>query len=266
MLYQGDNINQITIGRNMGWGTTPVKMMGGLTIDRGATNEGALTLTSSGPGWGSGMRLINTAGPDGRAYGLYSSPSGTLHIADDSAGEDRITIDKYGTVFVSGGLRVQGSLSKKFNRWWSMEIDDERDWGNTRVYIKTNASWSNSDARLKTDIRPIGNALDKVAKLNGITYKWNAEGKQHLTSHLENRVFAGPGATEAENRKARAEVREEAYRLLAGTEVGLLAQDVEKVLPELVRDGQDGMKEVRYDVLCALLVEAVKELRCKMEE
>jgi hypothetical protein len=45
---------------------------------------------------------------------------------------------------------------------------------------------------------------------------------------------------------------------------GVIAQDVEKVLPEIVRDAEDGHKTLNYNGLVGLLIEAVKELQQKI--
>jgi hypothetical protein len=82
-----------------------------------------------------------------------------------------------------------------------------------------------SDRRLKTDIEPIHNALDKVQQLNGVSYK---------------RIDSGE------------------------YQVGLIAQDVEKVIGEVVKE-QDGYKTVAYGNLVAVLIEAIKELRAEVE-
>ncbi|MBZ0172800.1 MAG: tail fiber domain-containing protein, partial [Phycisphaerales bacterium] len=81
-----------------------------------------------------------------------------------------------------------------------------------------------SDARLKTDITPLVDSMDKISALRGVRFEWR-----------ENHSAHG-----------------------AGTQIGLIAQDVEKVLPELVSEGPDGYKGVRYQNLVAVLVEAVK--------
>ena len=48
-------------------------------------------------------------------------------------------------------------------------------------------------------------------------------------------------------------------------EVGVIAQEVEKVLPELVKEGPDGMKSVAYQNLVAVLIEAVKDLKAEID-
>ena len=88
-----------------------------------------------------------------------------------------------------------------------------------------------SDARLKHDIETIDNALDKVDNLRGVTYKMIED-----ASHTEK--------------------------------VGVIAQEVEEILPQVVRTADDEMqtKSVDYGKLCAVLIEAVKELKKEVEE
>ena len=100
-----------------------------------------------------------------------------------------------------------------------------------------------SDARLKTNIENIPNALDKVMSLNGVTYNWN-----------EN--------TPDDFDKEKAEV-------------GLIAQEVQAVLPEIIhpapfdRDSENDGKSIsgedyitlQYERVVPLLVEAIKELK-----
>jgi trimeric autotransporter adhesin len=81
-----------------------------------------------------------------------------------------------------------------------------------------------SDERLKKEIEPLRASLDKIKKLKGVSYTRKTE-------------------------KARAKERE----------IGLLAQDVEKVLPELVYTDGKGYKSLSYDKLVPVLVEAIKE-------
>ena len=81
-----------------------------------------------------------------------------------------------------------------------------------------------SDARLKTKLKEIENPLEKVAQLTGYTY--------------DKELPLGGASLEA----------------------GLIAQDIQKVLPEAVREGEDGMLGVSYDGVVALLINSVKEL------
>ena len=93
-----------------------------------------------------------------------------------------------------------------------------------------------SDRRLKTNILNIPNALEKVSMLNGVTFEW-----------LE--------FDENKNKEIHAN---------EGTDVGVIAQDVEAVFPDLVDTRESGYKAVKYDKLVAVLIEAVKELNEKV--
>jgi hypothetical protein len=93
-----------------------------------------------------------------------------------------------------------------------------------------------SDKNLKQNIVNIDNSLDKVSKLNGVYYNWTKE------------------------------ALEKNKHLVDEKEVGVIAQDVEAVLPELVATREDGSKAVRYERLCAVLIESVKELKKEIEE
>jgi Chaperone of endosialidase len=116
-----------------------------------------------------------------------------------------------------------------------------------------------SDARLKTAVRPLTHALRSVLQLTGLRYRWGDEGLDHLTRDVADSVSAGPGADEDAHRSVRDAAVARARAALDGDDIGLLAQDVERVVPEVVHDGPDGYKYIRYGQLTALLVEAVKE-------
>ncbi len=88
-----------------------------------------------------------------------------------------------------------------------------------------------SDERLKHDIRTISSPLDSVLALRGVTFAWNDD---------------HPSATQ-------------------GEQIGFIAQEVERVLPQLVEEGPDGIKAMNYANLTAVLVEAVKEQQAGIE-
>ena len=72
-------------------------------------------------------------------------------------------------------------------------------------------------------------------------------------------MSAGPGANAKDNQKLWQAERDKRYKELAKTNVGVVAQDVEAVLPEAVTMDEAGYKAVKYEQLTALLIEAVKE-------
>ena len=97
-------------------------------------------------------------------------------------------------------------------------------------------AFSSSDKTLKENISNIENAVDKVSKINGVYYNWTFEA-QEKHKHFGKEK-----------------------------EIGVIAQEVEEVLPEIVQTRDDGTKAVKYERLCALLIESVKELKKEIEE
>ena len=88
-----------------------------------------------------------------------------------------------------------------------------------------------SDERLKDNIAPIENSLDKVGQLKGYEFDWND--------------------------------KQDVYE---GHDVGVIAQEVEKVVPELVQTRDDGYKAVKYEKIVPLLINAINELKAEIEE
>ena len=94
-------------------------------------------------------------------------------------------------------------------------------------------AYYSSDISLKDNIRPIESAIFKVKQIRGVTFDWNEK------------------AGELEQQK--------------GHDVGLIAQEVEKVLPEVIQIRKDGIKAISYEKVVPLLVEAIKEQQVTIE-
>jgi hypothetical protein len=90
---------------------------------------------------------------------------------------------------------------------------------------------SPSDERYKENIKPIESALDKAVKLQGVTFDW-----KESDSILD--------------------IKED---------IGFIAQDVQKVVPELVRENEDGKLSLRYQGVTPILLEAIKELKAEID-
>ena len=93
------------------------------------------------------------------------------------------------------------------------------------------AAYASSDERLKDNVSPISDALAKVEALGGYEFDWNDN-----------------------------------QDLFVGHDIGVIAQEVEAVLPEIVATRDNGYKAVKYEKLTALLIQAVKELSAKVKE
>ena len=88
-------------------------------------------------------------------------------------------------------------------------------------------AFSTSDIRLKDNIKTIDNALDKVNSIQGIEFDWIEKEKVHGNS---------------------------------GHDIGVIAQEIEKILPDVVTTRDNGYKAVKYEKIVPLLIEAIKEL------
>jgi len=97
-----------------------------------------------------------------------------------------------------------------------------------------------SDVALKENITNIPDPIESLKKLNGVLFDWKK-------SYIDKRGG------------------EDGY-FVRKKDVGVIAQEVEKVLPEAVAQRPDGIKAVKYDRLTCLLIEAVKKLNDKVEK
>ena len=194
-----------------------------------------------------------------RIDGQDSNSGVNLHISDvnpeirftetdrTGAGKNYWFHQNNGIFYLLKDRTVEGSWSSPHpQRFYP---DDTIDWydkmkltatGDLHVDGNVTAySTSVSDERFKDDVQPITGALDTVDALQGVTYTWNAGSREGKRDY------------------------------------GLIAQDVEKVLPELVHEstmplmtGGDNdtlYKTLDYDKLVSVLVQAVSELRAEVE-
>jgi hypothetical protein len=99
-------------------------------------------------------------------------------------------------------------------------------------------AYATSDRRLKENILPILNALDKVKQIQGVTFDWIPLTKE------QRKILHGN----------------------EGHDIGVIAQEIEAVLPELVTTRDNGYKAVKYEKIVALLIEAIKEQQGEIDE
>ena len=129
---------------------------------------------------------------------------------------------------------------------WSFYMNNDN--GNVGIGSTPNASyklyvggsaWStgslgSSDARYKRNIVSLGNTLNAIMQLRGVTFEWRKD--EFPQMNFDN-----------------------------GTQLGLIAQEVEKIFPELVKTDDNGYKAIAYDKLTAVLVEGMKEQQKQIE-
>ena len=176
-------------------------------------------------------------------------PKAKLHVNGNVQVQKQLEVN--GDLFVRGKLAYYWSPDK---RWKSINNKG----GNVAGSSNTEGPTS-SDLRFKSELQSIPSALNKILNLRGVTYRWNDDALRYFTRDIEDTLSAGPNATEAENHKLWQAEREKRYIELAKINVGIIAQDVEAVLPEAVTTAEEGYKSVRYHDLIPLLIEALKE-------
>ena len=94
-------------------------------------------------------------------------------------------------------------------------------------------AYSTSDRNWKNNIKNIDFSLEKISQINGVEFDW-----------IEDEPFHGN----------------------KGHDVGVIAQEIELILPEAVQTRESGMKAVQYDKIIPLLIEAIKELQKQIDE
>jgi hypothetical protein len=253
--YAADDLMVIKMNGNVGIGTT--------------TPGSKLTVQGST----AGATVLDIQGTSGQLFSVTDDLTGTIFAASDISGIPILSVDAAGTVDVDGDLNVNNGL---------VYIDPDRSSTYTvgigtssptaKVHIQNDnfafyratqtsgnslnvgvsgnygiigtdngdiivtaamggvilstggSSWSAySDERLKTINHELSGSLDKLNTLRTVNYSWNT----HSTG---------------------------------SSYYGVIAQEVEEVLPELVGEGRDGYKTVAYTELIPVLIDAIKEL------
>jgi hypothetical protein len=201
----------------------------GATPTIGLTNN-----TISGISLGSNLATLTIGtGLSGTSYnGSTGVTIANTGVTSNVAGTGVTVSGATGAVTISIGQAVATSDNVRFN---SLGIGMAASATAGRIDAANDiVAFSSSDIRFKENIKPIENALDKICKISGNTYDWKAENKA-----------------------------EHGYE---GNDVGVIAQEIEAVLPQLVQNRDNGYKAVKYDKLVALLIEGIKEQQIQIEE
>jgi hypothetical protein len=132
--------------------------------------------------------------------------------------------------------------------------------GNGIVY--SNGTSLTSDIRLKSDIETIQSPLDKLLQLRGVTFRMNFPKTEEKELSAEEAYKLAKSRTPELTLDIWEQIQKEKER----KQMGVIAQEVEKVIPEIVRTREDGLKSVSYSEMTGLLIEAIKELKTEIDE
>ena len=229
--------------------TTGALNSGSITSGFGTINNGGSTITTTGTITGGALvaddiTINGSTISDGGALDIQSGGDFTL----DCAGQINLDSDSGNIKFKDGGVDIGLFTNDATNFVIRSEVSDKdlifrgNDGGSFITALTLDmsaagaATFNNdvtafSDKRLKTDISNIENGLDKVMQMQGVYYKRN---------DVED----------------------------AREQVGVLAQDMEAIVPQVVLTADDDMqtKSVDYGKLTSVLIEAIKELKLEIDE
>jgi hypothetical protein len=147
------------------------------------------------------------------------------------------------TITVNGDASGSGTITNLGNTTITLDVSNisgnltvSGDLTNNGSFTSTSATFSGdvnaanfnstSDISMKENLSIIESPLEKISQLNGYTFNWKSSKKEAI---------------------------------------GIVAQEVEKVFPQMVMTGEDGVKRVSYDSLIPALLEAIKELNTKIK-
>jgi hypothetical protein len=219
---------RITSGGNVGIGTTSPLSRIQSQIE---SSSSALMLVNASGGGGAYVDLdFNTYTP---YQAGYANPGATIRVIDDGAYSGNITFRTKGASIGAAQterMRIEASTGNLGigTSSPSYKLHVEGNTSGISIYASHDIA-AFSDITVKKDVQKIENAIDKVKELNGYTYV----------------------RTDDETGTRRA---------------GVIAQEVQKVLPEVVSANPDGTLNVAYSNMIALLIEGMKEQQATIEK
>jgi hypothetical protein len=186
-----------------------------------------------------GFAPLKSAGITATDNIIINNTAPTLYLQDTDHRSAMVHVNS-NIFYVLRGSAVNSTTWTAHNGRWPMELNLENNYATFGGGMRVNGNldvtgdiiaYSTSDKSLKTNVKNIKDSLLKIDKINGVTFDWDAS-KQ--TTHV-------------------------------GSDVGVLAQEIEEVLPDAVVVREDGYKAVKYEKIIPLLIESIKDLKSLVE-
>jgi len=227
-----------------------IKLNGAGLLIPNQTANGITVTSQNGPSYSGGMNIIFNDNDGARTVN-----SGRLHVnewfktffldvpsATGGSGtyaNDMFVMRKFLTtpsnfertvlkIDTNDDVHIRGTIYAQLSTNHYLDMDNT---GDSLKVAGDVVAYVSSDKRYKDNIVNISNPLDKLNKINGVSFTWNE------ISHKET----------------------------GKKDIGVIAQEIEEVFPEIVETRENGYKAVDYPKLTALLIEAVKELSDKVK-
>ena len=174
----------------------------------------------------------NDGGSTITALTLDMSNGGSATFRDDIDFGGKITQTGTTANTFAGRVDVDDSTQSTSKTTGALVVDGGVGIAKTLSVGEDVIAYASSDERYKDNIIPIRNPNEKIKQIGGYTFDWNDK----------HEVFKGK------------------------KDIGVVAQEIEKVLPEIVETRDNGFKAVKYEKIVALLIESNKELIKRVEE
>jgi len=245
IIKQGSG-NTVTIGPTdtavvysdgAGSGASVIDAFSGLSVTSQLSIEGTTPTFTLGDGTETDAKIVF----DGNAQDFYvalDDSSNDFIIGTGTAvGSDPvITIDGNKDITIADDLTVSNDL-----RADSLGVGTAGSGTSGEIRATNNiTAYYSSDIGLKENLNPIENSIEKIQAISGYNFDWKDE------------VVKERGG-------------EDDY-FVRKSDVGVVAQEIEAILPEACATRPDGTKAVRYEQLVPLLIEGIKELKAEIEE
>lgn len=193
------------------------------------------------------LNVLNTANAVNATYLGVQNTSSTSGIGISLYNNAATGQPQYGLMFAgTATFGTFGSVTADWATYFTMDSTANRGWifrdtvngnkasisnGGVATFAGDVVAYGSSDKELKDNITPIENALEKVKQIGGYSFDWND--------------------------------KQDTY---TGHDVGVIAQEIEAVLPEVVTTRDTGFKAVKYEKIVPLLIECIKEQQTQIEE